>query len=256
MLKFDCGGHLDDPGKKRRFNRRLFAVIAPKYDFVTRALSFGRDQTWKRTLIEALPTGLSQARCLDLACGTGDLCFSLAARYPDARITGIDISEEMLRLARQRHRGGEGGREAEGGPGIEWRCADLCETGEPDASTDLVTGGYALRNAPDLDRALAEVARILRPGGHAAFLDFSKSPRRAAALVNLGLLRLWGGFWGLLLHRDAHVYGYIAASLSRFPDREELGLRFAAAGLNVVGSELFYGGMLHLVVVRKPGGAE
>lgn len=243
MLNFDSRGQLDDPAKKRRFNRRLFAEIAPKYDFVTRALSLGRDQAWKRALLAALPEDLDQPRCLDLACGTGDLCLGLAARYPGSRIVGIDLCEEMLALAAKR------GDEA--GAAVEWRCADMAETGEADGEVDLLTGAYALRNAPELGLVLAEAARTLRPGGHAAFLDFSRSPKRLAASLQFAVLKLWGSLWGLLLHRDPAVYGYIAASLATFPDREQLEQRLAEAGFVTVRSKLYCFGLLQLLVVRK-----
>ena len=240
MLDIHSRDYLDDPEKKRVFNRRLFAEVAPKYDFVTRALSFGRDQAWKRQLIASCPAEPAAPRCVDLACGTGDICRSLAERFPEADISGIDLSEDMLAIARETT------------PSGDWRCEDMGATSIDDACADIITGGYALRNAPQLDVALKEIERMLKPGGHAAFLDFSKSPNKIMAKVTHGLLNFWGGFWGLALHRNADVYGYIAGSLARFPDREELNQQVKDAGLTVERSKLFYGGMLQLLVISKP----
>jgi ubiquinone/menaquinone biosynthesis methyltransferase len=246
MLDVHSRDILDDPGRKRQFNRLLFAEVAPKYDFVIRALSFGRDQAWKRKLIASCHPQGEDPRCVDLACGTGDICRSLAEDFPLAQITGIDLSEDMLAIARKR------GAEETRALLIDWRCEDMGELSIESASADLVTGGYALRNAAELEVALGEIERILKPGGKAVFLDFSKSPNHLVAAITYGLLKFWGSFWGLVLHRNADVYGYIAGSLSRFPDRKRLNEAIVNADLEVQKSTLFYGGMLQLLVVRKP----
>lgn len=232
--------YLDTPDRKRYYNEQLFTEVAPKYDLVTRLLSFGRDAIWKRDLIAALPP-MRPAFCLDLACGTGDLTRLVQQRYPDARITGIDLTPDMLDLARART----------ATTGITFEVGDMGELNFPDASTDLITGGYALRNAPDLQRALAECARVLRPGGTLALLDFSQSPHPVAKRAHYALLKLWGGFWGLALHRHADVYGYIAESLKRFPDRVALRNDLVSHGLMPVKSRACMGGMLEWIICRK-----
>ena len=121
-----------------------------------------------------------------------------------------------------------------------------------DRSADFVTGGYALRNAPDLNRTIREIDRILRPGGIAAFLDFSKPPSRLGQTVHHAVLKAWGGFWGLMLHGNADVYGYIADSLRFFPDRVELHDRFQGQGFTLRSRHRLYGGLLELTVFRKP----
>src|SRR5215472_2344520 len=95
------GDHLQTPDKKRFYNGEMFAEIAPRYDFVTRALSFSRDASWKRDLVTALPPRQSPL-CVDLACGTGDIAFLLASKYPQGTVIGVDITEPMLDLARSR----------------------------------------------------------------------------------------------------------------------------------------------------------
>ncbi len=234
--------HLDHPDDKRAFNEHLFREVAPRYDLITRLLSFGRDAGWKRRLIADLPP-LSPVRCLDLACGTGDLTRALARRFPRAEIVGLDLSVEMLTLARARGRVEESR--------IRYMQGDMQALPFEAESIDVVTGGYALRNAPDLDVALREIHRVLRPGGTLAVLDFSRSPVPARSCAQVALLKVWGDLWGVLLHGHADVYGYIAESLRRFPDRAALRERLRAAGLPVVRARVAMGGLIEQLQCRK-----
>ncbi len=228
-------GHLDDPDRKRALNRALFSLIAPEYDRVTRRLSFGRDAAWKDRLVAGLP-GWSAPCCLDLACGTGDLAERIARRYPRGRVVGLDLTPGMVAIARARVRL----------PNVAFDVADMVSTGWPDASADLVTGGYALRNAPDLAAVIREVRRVLRPGGLAVFLDFSKPAFLPARWGQWLLLKAWGGFWGLRLHGKPAVYGYLADSLARFPDRTALPAWFLRAGFADRGATDVMGGMIRI----------
>jgi len=96
------GDHLENAETKRYYNEKNFSEVAPRYDFITRALSFGQDAAWKRTLISWLPSHQSPV-CVDLACGTGDIAFLLTGKYPHGRIAGVDITEPMLNIARRRN---------------------------------------------------------------------------------------------------------------------------------------------------------
>lgn len=243
MRDFSFTDQLADADRKRLLNRQLFDAIAGEYDRITRILSLGRDQAWKRQLNAACPDLGPESIILDLACGTGDLTRSLADRYPRGRVTGLDISVEMLSAARMR---------SAGVAAISFREADMADLPFPEGSVDLVTGGYALRNAPELTKAIEEIHRVLRPGGSAAFLDFSNHPWKPRALTTRTILRLWGSLWGLCFHGNAAVYGYIAESLAHYPDRSRLHRQFREGGLEVTLSRLFYGGMLELLVVRRP----
>lgn len=234
--------HICDPESKQMFNRSLFAEVAPKYDFITKALSFGRDATWKRRLLTSLPASVSPA-CMDLACGTGDLTRMLAERYSDGRITGLDLTPEMLEIADK----------LTDAFNVDYIQGSMAGLPFDSASIDIVTGGYALRNAPSLNQTIDEIARVLRPGGMAAFLDFSKPHNRFGQLLSHAALKFWGGFWGLLLHGNADVYGYIADSLKLFPDRIELRERFALRGFTLQSSTRFFGGLLEVVQFEKTG---
>ncbi len=165
---------IQTPDAKRVYNEQLFTRVAPDYDRATWAMSLGRDLHWKRQMVQALPP-MTAPRWVDLAAGTGDVTASLAARFPDAEVIGIDLTPAMVDLARARGLRGN----------VRFAAADMTSTGLPDQWADLVTGSYALRNAPVLDDALKEVHRLLRPGGLAAFLDFAKSPVRWRQAVQL-----------------------------------------------------------------------
>lgn len=232
--------HLDRPEKKRLYNELHFSEAAGRYDFATRAMSLGRDGAWKRALVAALPE-LEAPRCLDLACGTGDIAFLLARRYPGGDILGLDLAEPMLAIARRRNRF----------PRVRFARGDLGATGLEDAGFDIVTGSYAIRNAPELGAALDEIRRVLRPGGIAAFLDFSKPTSPFRQRLQYRLLKNWCGLWGLLLHGNPEIHSYIAASLQAFPDREELRGLLCRHGFVPVAERRFYGGLLEMLVLQK-----
>lgn len=231
---------LGDPDRKRAYNQALFTEVAPRYDVVTRALSLGRDRAWKRRLIAALPDE-NPGLCVDLACGTGDITRMLAARYPGSTVVGIDLTPSMLEIAQR----------IEPALACQYRQADLCDTGLEPGSADVVTGGYALRNAPDLVAGLREVRRVLRPGGVAAFLDFSKPPSSTLQRIEHGLLHGWGGLWGWVLHRDPEVYQYIAQSLGHYPDRRALARMVRDQGFAIAHQQRFFGGIMELLVLTR-----
>jgi len=228
------------PEGKLEYNRELFKEVTPKYDFITRALSFGRDRIWKDQMVKHLPD-IKRPDCLDIACGTGDITFCLARKYPAGRIVGLDLTEEMVVQAKLRNTFSN----------ITFTIQNMCEIEFPDNSFDIVTGGYALRNAPNVIKALMEIRRVMRPGGTGAFLDFSKPPGRSFQKVEEWLLRLWGGFWGILLHRNPQVYTYIAESLKQFPDAEQLKKCVAKLEFGNIHSRQHYFGILETIFFEK-----
>jgi len=232
---------LEDPSSKKEYNEKVFAAVAPRYDLITRILSFGRDRTWKKRMIRSLPPP-GPLRALDLACGTGDIAWALARRYPSGEIVAVDLSPEMIRLARRRSDSSI----------VRFEQGDMSRIAYPDGYFDVVTGGYALRNAPDLGQLLVEIHRVLKPGGMAAFLDFSKSGHKILQAGQLFLLKRWGGVWGYLFHRNPEVYGYIASSLEVFPDRLALMKMIGNCGFRDVHCRLFFLGFTALITFRKP----
>ena len=142
---------LASPATKASHVRALFATIADRYDLITVLLSFGQDQRWKRRLI-GLAGPLTCLRVVDLACGTGDIARLASAAGAD--VTGIDITPRMIELARERSRGAGVRR-------TRFLVGDMTALPLPDACADVVTTGYGLRHVRDLDRAVAEIHRVL-----------------------------------------------------------------------------------------------
>lgn len=190
--------------QKRRYVRGLFARIADRYDLITVLLSFGLDQRWKRRLV-ALSGARPGARVLDLACGTGDIAFQLAAT--GARTTGLDVTTRMLQLARAK----------DGGHRVSFVGGDMMALPFPDDSFDLVTSGYGIRNVPAIEPALAEVRRVLRPDGLFLSLDFNRPASPSVRWIYLAYLTLVGSILGFVLHRNPDTYRYIPESIRRYP---------------------------------------
>lgn len=234
--------YIHTPERKREYNEQHFGEAARHYDFATRVMSLGRDMAWKRKLVAALPRFPAPV-CVDLACGTGDVTFMLAERYPAGRVIGLDLTEAMLELASRRCHT----------KNVEFLRQDMGATDLPDEAADIVTGSYAVRNAPELRQAFVEIHRILRPGGFVALLDFSKSPMPWLQKLQLIVLKYWCGLWGLVLHGNPEVHSYIAASLKSFPDRIQFYRLLQECGFAVSYSKRFYLGTLELLVLQKPG---
>lgn len=234
----------DSPADKRRYVRRLFATIAARYDLITRVLSFGLDQRWKKRLVDALgvPVG---TRALDLACGTGDLAALLASR--GAVVTGLDITPAMLTLARAKPQG----------QGIRWVAGDMTALPFPDSSVDLITTGYGLRNVPELSHALTEAHRVLAGDGRLASLDFNRPESRAVRAVYLAYLSVVGSMLGWLLHRDPDTYRYIPASIRRYPGANGVARLMEDAGFVDVRVLPVLGGLMaiHLAAKRPIAGS-
>jgi ubiquinone/menaquinone biosynthesis methyltransferase len=256
QFKLDMHDYIHRAEGKLFFNREMFGHIASNYDFITRVLSFGRDTSWKNRLIKELPD-VNAPACLDIACGTGDITFRLAAKYPQAVIIGLDVTEQMLNLARSSYESRSeaesrfSGRAASHESRITFVIGDMCQMNYPDNSFDIVTGGYALRNAPNLEVALTEIRRVMKPGATAAVLDFSKSPNRFWQKIQDLLLRFWGGFWGILLHRNPQLYTYIAASLRQFPDSVALKKLIIQLGFVNLRSRKHFLGFTETILFQK-----
>jgi demethylmenaquinone methyltransferase/2-methoxy-6-polyprenyl-1,4-benzoquinol methylase len=129
---------------------------------------------------------------------------------------------------------------------------DMCAAPFRGNSADIITGGYALRNAPDLPLFLREIHRLLRSGGTASFLDFSRAAPSLFASVQHAILYGWGSLWGWVLHRDPSVYGYIAKSLNAFPHRDDLETLIRSCGFTAVKTRLFFLGTVAIVSFCKP----
>ena len=217
----------DSPQAKRQYVRGLFATIADRYDLITAVLSYGQDARWKKKLVSIANVRPGE-RALDLAAGTGDIAFAVAAR--GAKTIGLDITHRMLQLARLRSSRAKAGQTGFV-PLINGDMAALPFAG---ASFDLVTTGYGLRNVPDLNAAIDEIARVLKPGGRLLSLDFNRPENSIVRAAYLGYLTIVGSTLGWLLHRDPETYRYIPASIRRYPGARGVAERLAARGFDHV----------------------
>ncbi|HUK91133.1 MAG TPA: class I SAM-dependent methyltransferase, partial [Blastocatellia bacterium] len=190
--KPDLKEHVSSKEKKQPYVNRLFETIAPRYDFITRFLSYGMDRSWKRTLTGLLKLSGNETT-LDIACGTGDIAFSIAARLPAGKVIGLDITQGMLEIAEHRRR-------QRGVENLSFIRGDIMRLPFADSEFDYVTGGYALRNVPDLRGGLQEIRRVLKPGGSLFSLDFGHPPSRAYRWLYFEYLQVVGALTGLALH--------------------------------------------------------
>jgi demethylmenaquinone methyltransferase/2-methoxy-6-polyprenyl-1,4-benzoquinol methylase len=207
-------------------------------------LSYGQDRRWKARLVAEARVAPGD-RALDLACGTGDIAFAVAAG--GARTVGLDITHRMLQLAQCKPpvRG-----EAEGPAGPGFVCGDMGALPFPDRQFDLVTTGYGLRNVPDLDAAVAEIARVLRPGGRLLSLDFNRPTSPVVRVAYLAYLTVAGSALGWVLHGDPDTYRYIPESIRRYPGAAGVAARLAAAGFAQVHVIPLLGGLMTLHAAR------
>lgn len=227
---------LGAPETKAPYVRRLFHTIADRYDLITRLLSFGRDRHWKLRLA-ALAVPRAGMQALDLACGTGDIAFELARR--GARVVGLDVTHRMLQLAQAK---------THAGPPVRFVTGDMMALPFPDASFDLVTTGYGIRNVPRIEPALEEIRRVLRPGGLLLSLDFDRPANPIVRGVYLGYLTIVGSALGWVLHRDPDTYRYIPESIRRYPGAAAVSAMLARDGFRDARVVPLLGGLMALHV--------
>jgi demethylmenaquinone methyltransferase/2-methoxy-6-polyprenyl-1,4-benzoquinol methylase len=227
--------------------RSMFGRVAHRYDLANHLLSFQFDRLWRARTVSRVRSVIERpdARVLDLCCGTGDLALALA-RGGRAAVLGADFCHPMLVAAGRK-------AEAQGARAALFE-ADALRLPLADASLDLVTVAFGFRNLADYRAGLAEMRRVLRPGGIAAILEFSRPPNAAFRALyefySRRILPLIGG--ALSGSRDA--YEYLPESVRRFPDAPELAGRMRQAGFDSVRYEYFTGGIvaLHLGTATAP----
>lgn len=216
--------------------RRLFDRIAPVYDVMNRVMTAGLDRAWRRHTVEAVVQ--PGDRVLDACCGTGDL--AVAAEREGGIVTGLDFSERMLARARRKS------------DTVTWIEGDLLALPFDDAGFDAATVGFGVRNVADLEAALLELRRVLRPGGRLAILEITQ-PRGALR----PFFSLWFDRIVPLLGRvlpGGKAYTYLPASVRRFPGAEDLVAILERTGFVDATFRLFGGSIVALHVARADAG--
>ena len=216
--------------------RRVFDSVAPRYDLMNDAMSLGIHRIWKRILLNMVAPRANEA-LLDLAGGTGDISF-LALERGAGRVICSDINHEMLRVGQD--------RAAERGlvKGLSFLCADAERLPLPANSVDKITMAFGLRNCTDKDAVLREMRRVLKPGGRAHVLEFSR--------LEIGALVPLYDMWsfkvlprlGSRIAGDAESYEYLAESIRTFPDQATLAGMMRTAGLERVAHRNLSGGIV------------
>lgn len=210
--------------------RAMFDRIAWVYDLMNAVMTAGMHHRWRARAVELARVGPG-SRALDVATGTGDLALALAGR--GAEVVGMDFSEEMLVLARRK------------APDLTFEWGNALELAYDDDSFDAATVGFGARNFSDLDRGLAEMARVVRPGGRVVILEITTPQRPPLSWF----FRIWFDRVVPLLGRvagDPDAYTYLPSSVRRFPGPAELGAAMHRAGLDDVRWVLTAGGIIAL----------
>jgi demethylmenaquinone methyltransferase/2-methoxy-6-polyprenyl-1,4-benzoquinol methylase len=219
-------GTLDEPQVRAMFDR-----IAGVYDRMNSVMTAGLHHRWRARAAD-LAAAAPGERVLDVATGTGDLAVELARRVgPQGRVVGSDFSERMLAVARRK------------APHVEFEWGNALALPYADGAFDAATVGFGARNFSDLDRGLAEMARVVRPGGRVVVLEIT-TPRRPPLAT---FYRVWFDRVVPLLGRlsgEAAAYSYLPSSVRRFPDPEGLAAAMARAGLRDVRWIVTAGGII------------
>jgi demethylmenaquinone methyltransferase/2-methoxy-6-polyprenyl-1,4-benzoquinol methylase len=239
---------ISTPSGKQRYVRRMFATIADRYDLITVFLSYGLDRTWKDRLIR-LAAITADDRVLDLACGTGDILFRAAK---GARLTvGLDVTLRMLQLAAAKR--SPFGRNAAGAKTNALLVAgDMLALPFPPSQFTVVTVGYGLRNVPDIEQAIDEIARVLVPGGRLLSLDFNRPAQPLLRAAYLLYLTIVGSTLGFVLHRDPDTYRYIPESIRNYPGAAGVARLLEQRRFTDVRVVPLLGGLMTIHVARKP----
>ena len=194
--------------------REMFDNIAPTYDRLNHILSFSIDKIWRRRVVRKVRK-MKPQRIMDLATGTGDLAIKMAKRIPEARIMGVDLSENMLSVAAEKVRR----------QGLDDRIAlyqgDAEQLDVADNLLDVVTVAFGVRNFGDLEQGLREIHRALCSGGHIVVLEFSTPRnwlvRKLYEFYSNHIMKPVGG----IISKDQKAYDYLPDSIVEFPSREK-----------------------------------
>jgi len=224
--------------------REMFDRIAPRYDLLNRLMTAGLDRRW-RALAAAAADVSAGGRALDCCTGTGDLALALADRVTRrGEVVGVDFAERMLERARAK-----AAVHPEGGA-VTFQAADALALPFADGAFDAATVAFGVRNLGDLDRGLAEMARVVRPGGRVVVLEIT-TPERLKRFYSLWFDRVIPRL-GRLVGKEGSAYSYLPASVRRFPPPRALAARMAAAGLAEVRWRPLAGGIVALHHGRVP----
>lgn len=222
----------------------MFDRIADRYDLLNRIISLGIDQRWRQKTTAALEVRPGE-RILDLATGTADLAIMVSRTHPDAHVTGLDPSRNMLAVGKQ--------KVAEAGltQRIELIEGDAQQLSFPEHHFDRVCMAFGIRNVPDRGAALREMARVTRPGGRIAILELAEP--RGGMMGGLARFHIHSVVpWVGSVLSGSREYRYLQRSIAAFPPAEEFAKLMGESGLDVLTVEALTFGVATLYVAT-PG---
>ncbi len=229
----------------------MFDSIAPAYDFMNTAMTFGLHRWWRNRALSmaarALGPVTQECQILDVATGTGDVAFKLASMFPQAQITGIDLSSGMLRIAEEKLNGHAGltGR-------VKFMQADCLSLPFADNNFKLVTVAYGVRNFEYLAKGLREMHRITTPGGVICIIELSTPEHPFThALYNLYSRRIIPGV-GRMVSGDSRAYSYLPESIAAAPQRDALTRLLSDAGFTDTSWRSLTFGAVTIYLAKKP----
>jgi ubiquinone/menaquinone biosynthesis methyltransferase len=227
------------PGEARRGSavRAMFDRIAPRYDLLNRVMTFQVDQAWRRRLLRDLAPRAGET-LLDLCAGTMDVADLARRRAPGLRVVAADFSFRMLARGVTK-------------TGLPASQADALALPFRSRVFDLATVTFGMRNLDSYESGLAELARVLRPGGRLGVLEFFRSESAGSRLVHGAYNRIALPVLGRILSPDPEAYRYLVASMERFASRPEFEASARAAGFCEVRGETLFPGVCGLVTAVR-----
>jgi demethylmenaquinone methyltransferase/2-methoxy-6-polyprenyl-1,4-benzoquinol methylase len=229
---------------KKRHVTEMFNTIAPTYDRLNHLLSFQIDRLWRAKVVKMV-AGMTPRTILDVATGTGDLAIELARRIPEAQVTGVDISENMLALGR----GKVAERELAGRVTLAAGDAEALDFAGD--SFDCVTVAFGVRNFGNIEAGLGEMCRVIRPGGACFVLEFSEPTTPLFGWAYRIYFHRVLPLLGRAVSRDAVAYTYLPASVDGFPSPERFAEMLRQAGFSHVEKRRLTGGVAYIYKALK-----
>lgn len=225
--------------------REMFDSIAPAYDWMNRAMTFGVDKMWRRCAVNIISKD-NPKRIIDIATGTGDLAIAIARRIPSARITGLDLSEGMVAIGQRKV--GEAGLSSR----INLMTGDCLAMPFDDASADAITVAYGVRNFEHLDRGYAEMLRVLRPGGLLCVVELSTPVNPLVKPFYKFYTKAVIPVLGRMVSKDTRAYSYLPESIAAVPQGDDMLRLIRDAGFSDTAFRRLTFGVCTIYTARRP----